>query len=121
MPRPDIDGLGLLSTPMAMAEFLRDTERLAMRPRARMAFPVFWISGSRSSRRSSRSSRSRVKIFGSSEHEAFTNLPLASNDELLQLIRADLVVAETIVWSLAQPLGLQALLGGQAVLLSVDQ
>lgn len=50
-----------------------------------------------------------------------THLPLASYDELLKFVCADFVVAEILVVALAQPLGLEALLGGQARLLAMHK
>jgi len=61
MLSPEIEGLGLLNAPMAMAEFLRDTDKLAMRPRARMALPVFWRISRSSSSRSSKQQRAGLK------------------------------------------------------------
>lgn len=102
---------------MAIAEFLREADRFAIRPRARIALPVFWISRREASSNGRRvNGAKRVRRSGVTTH-----LPLSPDDELLELVGADLVVAEVVVVALTQPLGLQALLGGQALLLAVNQ
>lgn len=50
-----------------------------------------------------------------------TNLPLASYNKLLKFVRAYFIVAEILVVALAQPLGFEALLGGQPCFLAMHK